>query len=350
MPRVSYDERVHSVSIAEVAQRAGVSTATVSRALSGRGHVSAAAKEAVLAAAHALGYVVSSNASSLASGRTRNVGVVLPFLNRWYFASVLEGAQQALLRAGYDVTLYNLSGGGEERASVFEHFLLRQRVDAVIAVSLELTEDEVARLHALGKPIVGVGGPIPGVRTLAIDDVAVAKLATEHLTGLGHTRIGHLGGRPEFDSDFHLPVQRRHGYEAALDEAGIPFDADLVANADFTVQGGYHAAKQLLGAPPRSRPTAIFAASDEMAIGAILAARDLGLAVPHDVSVVGIDDHDQAEFFGLTTVAQFPRKQGARAVDILLEQLEPRDGSEPLADIPLPFELVVRSSTSRPRD
>ncbi|MGW9111643.1 LacI family DNA-binding transcriptional regulator [Microbacterium sp. NPDC055683] len=341
---------MQTVSIAEVAQRAGVSTATVSRALSGRGHVSAAAKDAVLRAAHDLGYVVSSNASSLASGRTRNVGVVLPFLDRWYFTSVLEGAQQALMRAGYDVTLYNVSGGPELRHRVFEEFLLRQRVDAVIAVSLELTPHEVSRLLALGKPLVGVGGPIPDVRTLAIDDVAVAHLATEHLIGLGHTRIGHLGGRPEFDSDFHLPVQRRQGYEAALAEAGIPLDPDLVANADFTVQGGYHAAKQLLGAHPRSRPTAIFAASDEMAMGAILAARDLGLSVPHDVSVAGIDDHDQADFFGLTTVAQFPREQGARAVDILLEQLEPQLDHAVAADIPLPFALVVRSSTARPRD
>ncbi len=159
--------------IEEVAKLAGVSTATVSRALSGRGHVSPASKAKVEEAAARLGYVVSSNASSLASGRTRNIGVVIPFLNRWFFSSVLEGAQRELLRRGYDLTLYNLSGDGNERSSVFEHFLLRQRVDAVIAVSLELTEHEVTRLHDLGKPLVGVGGPIPGVPTLTIDDAAV---------------------------------------------------------------------------------------------------------------------------------------------------------------------------------
>src|SRR4029079_17001903 len=107
-----------------------------------RGAAPPCAKQRVLEAAARLGYVVSSNASSLASGRTRNIGVVIPFLNRWFFSSVLEGAQQALLRHGYDLTLYNLSGDGRERGSVFEHFLLRQRVDAVIAVSLELTEPE----------------------------------------------------------------------------------------------------------------------------------------------------------------------------------------------------------------
>jgi LacI family repressor for deo operon, udp, cdd, tsx, nupC, and nupG len=335
------------VGIDEVAKLAGVSTATVSRALSGRGHVSPASKAKVEDAAAQLGYVVSSNASSLASGRTRNIGVVIPFLNRWFFSSVLEGAQQALLRHGYDLTLYNLSGDGRERSSVFEHFLLRQRVDAVIAVSLELTEHEVERLHDLGKPLVGVGGPIPGVRTLTIDDVAVARLATEHLVGLGHRRIAHIGGDLEFDLDFHLPTNRRLGYEAALRDAGVEPDPTLFAPADFTIAGGYHAAKQLLGRP-HDRPTAIFAASDEMAIGCILAARDLGMVVPRDVSIIGIDDYDLSDFFGLSTVAQFPRGQGEKAVEILMEQLEPGPDAAPPAATPLPFELRVRSSTARP--
>ncbi|GAA3883930.1 LacI family DNA-binding transcriptional regulator [Leifsonia kafniensis] len=335
------------IGIAEVARYAGVSTATVSRALSGNGHVSPATKLKVETAARELGYVVSSTASSLASGRMKNIGVVVPFLNRWFFTSVVEGAQRALLRNGYDLTLYNLTGDGIERQSVFEHFLLRQRVDAVIAVSLELTEDEIFRLHALGKPLVGVGGLIEGVRTLAIDDIAVARLATEHLLGLGHTRIAHIGGSQHYDLDFHLPTNRRFGYEAALTAAGIPLDPELDEDADFTIQGGYHAAKQLLGRP-HGRPTAIFAASDEMAIGSILAARDLGLSVPRDVSIVGIDDHELAEFFGLSTIAQFPQGQGEKAVEILLDQLHPGQHDQVELNTPLPVKLIVRSSTARP--
>src|SRR6185312_5598248 len=185
-------------SIQDVADLAGVSTATVSRALSGNGTVSAATRERVALAATELGYVVSSNASSLATGRTKNIGVVIPVLSRWFFSTVLEGAERALLGHGYDLTLYNLSGGGDERRSVFEHFLLRKRVDAVIAISLELTGDEVSRLLEIGKPVVGVGGPLPGVRTLSVDDVAIARLATEHLIALGHTQIAHIGGNPYF--------------------------------------------------------------------------------------------------------------------------------------------------------
>lgn len=343
------ETRARMAGIEEVARLAGVSTATVSRTLSGSANVSPATRAKVVAAAEQLDYVVSSNASSLASGRTRNIGVVVPFLNRWFFSSVLEGAQHALLRNGYDLTLYNLSGERDERHSVFEHFLLRKRVDAVIAISLELTGSEVDRLHALGKPLVGVGGPIPGVPTLTIDDMAVARLATEHLIGLGHTRIAHIGGTLEFDLDFHLPTNRRLGYEQALTDAGIRPDPALFAPADFTIRGGYQAAKQLLGAP-HARPTAIFAGSDEMAIGSILAARDLGMVVPRDVSVIGIDDHDLADFFGLSTVAQFPRGQGEKAVEMLMEVLQPTTADAAPASTPLPYELIVRSSTARPTE
>ncbi|GAA1696128.1 LacI family DNA-binding transcriptional regulator [Microcella alkalica] len=335
------------VGIDDVARRAGVSTATVSRALSGRGHVAAATRERVEEAAAELGYVVSASASSLATGRMRNIGVVVPFLNRWFYTSVLEGAQRRLMQYGYDLTLYNLSGASNERSTVFEQFLLRQRVDAVIAVSLELSAEEVDSLHALGKPLVGVGGPIRGVPTVSIDDVGVTRLATEHLLSLGHTVIGHIGGDVDAEMSFHMPTNRRHGWEDALREAGLEPRPELYFPAVFTMESGYVAAKQMLG-DPRLRPTAVVVASDEMAIGVILAARDMGLDVPRDLSVVGIDDHELAPFFGLTTVAQFPEQQGERAVELLMRELDQSREDEP-ANLQLPFELIVRSSTSRPR-
>ena len=230
---------------------------------------------------------------------------------------------------------------------MFEHFLLRKRVDAVLAIALELTESEVGRLHDLNKPIVGVGGSITGVRTISIDDVGVARLATDHLISLGHRVIAHIGGTRDSEMDFHVPTKRRIGYEEALVAAGIELDQTLFQTADFTIQGGYAAAKQLLG-DPRSRPTAVFVASDEMAIGTILAARDLGLDVPSDISVIGVDDHELSEFFGLSTIAQFPALQGRMAVDILMDQLHPGHRDLALTNTPLPYELIVRSSTARP--
>jgi Transcriptional regulators len=334
-------------SIEEVARRAGVSPATVSRALSGRGPVSSATRDRVRVIARELGYVVSSSASALASGRMRNVGIVLPFLNRWFYGAVVSGASSALLEQGYDLTLYNLGGGDEERRGVFEHFLLRKRVDAVLTVSLELTADEVRRLHDLRKPVIGVGGPVPGVRTLSVDEVGLSRLATAHLVSLGHTRLAHVGGGHSPELDFHLPSARRRGFEEALHEVGAPVRPEWELKSDFTIPGGYAAARQLLEGA--DRPTGIVAASDEMAIGAILAARDLGLDVPRDVSVVGLDDHSLADFFGLTTVAQYPDRQGRMAVEVLLREIDPRHPVPAPIDTALPFDLVVRSSTSAPR-
>ncbi|WP_309128824.1 LacI family DNA-binding transcriptional regulator [Microbacterium sp.] len=332
------------VSIDEVAKLAGVSTATVSRALSGRGHVSPASRERVRTAAEALGYVVSSRASSLASGRTRNIGVIVPFLDRWFFSTVLSGVSSALMRAGYDITLYNITADADVRREVFATFLRRQRVDAVIAVSIELDESETQLLLELGLPVIAIGGPNPRLRTLTVDDTAVARLATAHLLGLGHRDIAHIGANPEFDLDFHIPTQRRLGFEQALADAGITPNPAFLEPADFTVDGGFRAAKQLLGRPG-PRPTAIFAASDEMAIGAILAARDLGFRVPQDLSIIGIDGHELGEFFQLSTVDQFPIAQGERAAHEVLARLD--QDREMSAASELPFELIVRGTTAR---
>lgn len=334
------------VSIDEVARLAGVSTATVSRALSGRGTVSEKTRRRVQEATEALGYVVSSRASSLASGRTRNVGVVVPFLDRWFFSTVLSGVSSALMRRGYDITLYNITADAAVRREVFADFLRRQRVDGVIAVSIELDEAETGQLLQLGMPVIAIGGPNPRLDTLTVDDHAVTQLATEHLLALGHRDIAHIGASPEFDMDFHIPTQRRAGFEKVLADAGIAPNPLYLEPADFTVEGGYRAAKQLLGRPG-PRPTAIFAASDEMAIGAILAARDLGYRVPDDLSVIGIDGHELGDFFQLTTVDQFPLGQGERAAEALLARLDDA-AATPLDHAHLPFELVVRGTTARP--
>ncbi|WP_442574384.1 LacI family DNA-binding transcriptional regulator [Microbacterium sp. F51-2R] len=334
------------VSIDEVARAAGVSTATVSRALSGRGHVSDPTRARVEAAAKSLGYVVSASASSLASGRTRNIGVLVPFLDRWFFSTVLSGIATALQRRGYDITLYTLTADRSQRREIFETFLRRQRIDGVIAISIELGEEETDLLLELGLPVIAIGGPNAKLATLTVDDLTVARLATDHLIALGHHAIAHIGASPEFDVDFHIPTQRRQGFAQAMADAGLPTRPELYEPADFTIEGGFRAAKQILGRPG-AHPTAIFAASDEMAIGALLAARELGYRVPEDLSVIGIDGHELGEFFRLTTVDQFPLGQGERAADAILGELEAPGGRAERSD--LPFELIVRGSTSRPQ-
>ncbi|QQQ63000.1 LacI family DNA-binding transcriptional regulator [Paenarthrobacter ureafaciens] len=332
--------------IKDVAERAGLSVATVSRALSGKGNVSASSRERARAAASELGFVLSYHASSLASGRTHNVGLVVPSVDRWFFSAVIEGASAALLEAGYDLTLYNIGGNPAHRHSVFNDFLLRKRVDAVIAVSLELSEDEIQKLLAVHRPLVGIGGPLPGASTIRIDDFTVAERATNHLIGLGHRNIAHMTGNEAYDQDFKLPGTRRGGFEKAMNDAGCTVRPDWIVSADFTIEGAYAAARQLLGGSPE-RPTAVFAASDEMAIGTILAARDFGLRIPDDLSVIGIDGHDLGNVMGLTTIDQDAKGQGALAVRTLLGAINKGLDPEP-ADTAHPTRLVVRSSTAVP--
>ena len=343
--------------IKDVADRAGLSIATVSRALSGKANVSAKSRKLAKKAADELGFVPSYHASSLASGRNHNVGLVLPFVDRWYFSSVMEGVSATLLDAGYDLTLYNVGDQAARRQSVLTDFLLRKRLDAVIAVALVLTDDEIQQLLAIHRPIVGIGGALAGASTIRIDDYGLSLLATNHLIQLGHTRIAHMTGDPVLNRDFKLPGVRQAGFKAAIKTAGLPVRPEWVVAADFTIPGAYATARKLLGTGSE-RPTAVFAASDEMAIGTILAARDFGLRVPEDLSVIGMDGHDLCDVFGLTTIDQDARGQGALAARLLLETFDARSAGDSgsrqrttppdATDLEYPTELVIRTSTAVP--
>jgi len=334
--------------IADVARLASVAKATASRALSGRGYVSEETRSRVVSAARTIGYVVSPNAASLVTGRTKNIGVIIPFIGRWFFAEVLEGVEQALLAAGYDMTIYNLPAASPERDRIFDYFLARRRFDGVIAVSVDLSNLEVEHLHQLQRSLVGIGGAIPGVHTIAIDDVATARLATEHLLSLGHRDIVHIGGSQEEQMDFNVHSQRLFGFRTAMLTAGHSPDGSFY-ECDFTVPGGYEMGLNILG-DPRRRPTAIFAASDEIAIGLIVAARELGILVPSELSVIGIDGHPHAEMFRLTTLEQNPRNQGRLAVTMLLTDLDSAAPATAMAQSTMiTTDLVIRSSTSAPR-
>ncbi len=332
--------------IADVARLAGVSKSTASRALSGNGYVSGATRSRVQSAAADMGYVPSSIASSLATGLTRNVGVVIPFVNRWFFAEVLEGIESALISAGYDLTLYRLHDDAARRQHIFDYLLRRKRVDAVVVVGISLNPLEVGSLAALGKPIVGIGGEIPAISTVSIDDASASKFLTDHLVSLGHTRIMHLGGDQHEQMDFAVHTQRLAGFRQALATAGLSHPGDFRAVA-YSIPGGYAGALAVLS-DPSTRPTAIVAGCDEIAIGVILAARQLGIAVPAQLSVVGIDGHALAEMFGLTTLEQHPTEQGERAVQLILDRLVPHTGAIPNERITMPVDFIVRRSSTAP--
>jgi DNA-binding LacI/PurR family transcriptional regulator len=333
--------------IDDVARLAGVSTATVSRALRGLPTVSEATRVRVLDAAAQLGYTASPSASRLAGGRTGSIAVVVPRLTRWFFATVVEAAEEALYQAGYDLLLYNLGGREQARQRLLHTAALHKRVDAVMLVATPLQADDFAAVTAFAMPGVTVssGTPVPGWPSIRIDDVVAARTAVGHLVALGHRRIAHISGDDADELAFSTHIDRRHGYREALLAAGIAPDPALDVEAPFTVAGGARATALLLERD--EPPTAIFAACDEMAMGALATLREAGLRVPQDISVIGVDDHDLAGAVGLSTVAQSAADQGRLAADTLLRMLcdeSPDDRSR----VPLPTRLIVRSSTAPP--
>ncbi|WP_404434100.1 LacI family transcriptional regulator [Microbacterium lacus] len=328
--------------IADVARLAGVSKATASRALTGTGYVSEATRNKVRAAAASLNYVASTSAVSLSTGRTHNIGVVMPYLNRWFFAEVLEGIQVELLERGLDLTLYDAKPGTRGRQRIFDDYLARKRFDGLIAVGLEPDDNELERLVSIGFPVVSVVGSGDATTVVEIDDDYAARRATEHLVELGHRDIAFIGGGDATTQSAQVDRRRVSGYFNAMKAAGMSANARHIVS-EVTLPGAYAAAVDALG-DARTRPTAIVATCDEVAIGAIIAARRLGVQVPSDLSVIGIDDHEFAEMFSLTTLQQSPREQGRIAVERLLEHLE--DPDLPTTVERLPARLVVRSSTA----
>jgi DNA-binding LacI/PurR family transcriptional regulator len=338
-----YSMRGHLMAgIKEVAEEAGVSTATVSRALRGLHHVNDSTRAKIIAAAEKLSYPLTPSKANTASGRTNSVGVVAPYISRWYFSQVISGAEQALREAGLDLLLYNFSQmKGRER--LFQHQLLKGRVDALIVISLPPTVEEFDSMLSLGIPIALVGMEHEKCASVKIDDIAGARSATQHLVNQGHKQIGLMSGRPDDPFNFSVPQDRRKGFMQVLAENGLEWLPQREVHGDFTMHTAARAMDDLLARP--NRPTAIFCESDEMAMGAMQALRRHGLKAPDDISIVGFDGHEMAEFSELTTIEQPVQLMGEMAAWSIMERLRKPNIDPP--SLVLPTTLVVRNSTRR---
>jgi LacI family repressor for deo operon, udp, cdd, tsx, nupC, and nupG len=329
------------LTLADIARLAGVSIGTASRALNNAYGVSPVTRQRVLEVAKERSYVVSPEASHLARGVTGRVAVVVPHLSRWFFGAIVEALADVLRTASLDVLLYHV-GDYEERRQFFEELPARRKVDAVIVVAFPVEETERQRLELLGVRVVGAGGQYATYPYVGIDDVAAARQAVDHLLSLGHQRIAMMASiDPDQPGDM---VGRSTGYYEALRDAGLVCDPRLVVTSSWGGEQGAEAAAQLLSLP--ERPTAIYAHSDEVAVGALRTLRRAGLRVPQDVSIVGIDDHPVANLVDLTTVRQPVRAQGTAAARLLLGLLS----GQPDLDlaVTLATQLVVRHSTGPP--
>jgi LacI family repressor for deo operon, udp, cdd, tsx, nupC, and nupG len=332
-------------SIHDVARAAGVSTATVSRALRGLDRVSPDTRAKVREAARELQYVPSPSAASLKSGKTGVVGVIVPFLTRWFFTTLMDGAEAQLRQSGYHLLLFNIGARGTAREHVLDPQLLAKRLDGLLVLSADLDASEAAMLRRLHLPLVTVGLDLRGCDRVGIDDVAAADAAVSHLVELGHRRIAYLGGNPDDDVHMATALERWAGVQQAARRHRVGVPADLHVHGDWTVRGGMAAASRLLDLP--SPPTAILAASDEMAIGVLCEARRRRVRVPKQLSVMGIDDHEMSFTHDLTTIRQDVSALGSTAAELLLARLQ---GSERhrRRQVELPTELIVRGSTAAP--
>jgi LacI family transcriptional regulator len=324
-----------------VARRSGVSIATVSRVLNGTARVSDEARERVLAEAAALEYVPSAAARTLVTRRSQILGIVLntgddhPDIGHPFFQDVLAGLKHEAGDLGYDLLVF-----AAYRPKEFLRRALHHRVDGLILMGVDRHEPELARLLERRIPAVAVDLDVTGERVgfVTSDNVAGARLAVRHLHALGHRRIATVTGPPR------LPPggDRLQGYRGELVALGIGEREDDVREGDFYAESGYREGQALLGVA--DRPSAVFAASDMMALGVIRAARQLGLSVPGDLAVVGFDDAPLAAHADppLTTVRQDKFGIGGAAATALVGMIESEAAPPPA--LVLPVELVVRRS------
>ncbi|MFE3448955.1 LacI family DNA-binding transcriptional regulator [Nonomuraea sp. NPDC059194] len=319
--------------IYEVAERAGVSIATVSRALRGTGPVSGRSREKVLKAVEELRFVPNRRGVSLAEGRHAANGVVFPALSGPYYAEVVLGYEEATSELGQSVIILSTDGRGDVESLVRD---LAGRVDGMVIFGRTVPDETVAQLVASGLPVVLLARtPVEGADTLSAENTATAVRLTEHLLAHGHRRFALLGDDAGGDI-----AERWDGVRQALAGHGIVPDPPVPS--EFSVEGAYEAAQALL--KTSNRPDVIVCADDEMALGVLLAAEDAGLDVPGDIAVTGWDDIMAARHArpALTTVRQPMRELGRRAAAALDELVT--GARTDRRHLILPTELVIRSS------
>lgn len=315
-----------------------MSLATVSRALRGLPNVSPATRDRVLAVAEALHYRPDPNASRLAAGATRTIAVLSPAFHTWYLGGVLAGVEGVLSEHGYDLLL-RAALRTTPTGVVDALEAIRGRADAVLLVDLYLEDEEVEVLADLRQPIITLGSRVNGHDSITVANRDAARSVAHHLVNLGHRRIGVIDGDPDLSKQYASSFERRIGFREGLAEHGL--EPVVVANGGFSIAGGVEAFDAIMS--EARRPTAIFCFSDEMALGALTAARRSGFDVPRDLSVVGFDDHELAGPMGLTTVAQGVSDLGALAARKLLSRID--HGVGPTHEV-VEVSLVVRETTS----
>lgn len=347
MPATANRVPARPARIADVARLAEVSVATVSRTLANPEVVAEETRRRVLEAVRATGYTPNIAGRNLRARRSMMALVVVPDISNAFFAGVLRGVDEALSAAGYGIIIANLDNSAEKEARYVDLACAGQ-VDGVLLLCGHVIRSATRDLSAANLPIVAACERIPDapIPQVEVDNEDAAARAVAHLIALGHRRIGYLTG-PEGNI---LDRDRRAGFDSALRAGRLGAKAATLFAGDFTFAAGERAARDWLALPAKQRSTALFAANDEMAIGFVKTARAGGARVPDDISVIGFDGIDFADYCEptLTTIRQPRREIGARAAALLIEAMAAPGATRPRFER-VATQLLLRDSTGAPK-
>lgn len=363
--------RQHRPTIEDVAARAGVSVATVSRALRGLPNVAASTRQRIELAATELSYHPDPAAARLAAGRTKVLTIGVPHLNGWYYSNVVSGAERVATACGYEVHVVCIANSSAFDRLVHPGARLERRTDALALVDIDIDPLLAETLRQRGVDVGTIGFDVEGCPSIQIDDLLVGSLAGQHLIDIGCSRVGVVAGLPDDPMRRRVPQLRRAGVEAAIHAAGTDLGR-RVATAEFGVDGGRAAMAELLALPAPERPDAVFAMADELAFGVLMELRSRGIPVGAGagaIAVIGVDDHEFSPVVELSTIRQSVNDHGATLarcmIDIMLARtevgaaptaaVEPSDprlitGTAGLGAVPEvirpPVALITRGSTA----
>jgi LacI family transcriptional regulator len=330
-----------ALTIKDVAKEAGVSYATVSRALNNHPEVNEDTKRRIFKIAAEMGYQPNAIAQGLVKKETKTIGLLIPDITNPFFPEVALGIEEAANEAGYTIFLCN-TNWNEEREENYLNVLLQKQVDGLIIAPSSENLAHLKKVLDLGVNIIFISYMIrhPNSTSIIIDNICGAQMAVEHLVKKGHKRIAFIGGF----QDISASNERLKGYKYALKQNNIEINKAYIKNGDFKRETGHIMMHNLINI--NKKPTAVFAANDLLALGAIQAIKEEGLSVPSDIAVVGFDDIEFASLpeIQLTTVAQPKYEMGKLAFETLIKQLK-GEGNKIGKKILLDPELIIRGTT-----
>jgi len=331
----------HPPTIYDVAKAAGVSISTVSRVINASPNVTENTRERVHEAIDQLGFVPKAEARARAMKDFARIGVLTPFFTAPAFVQRLRGVAKALLSTRYELTIYTI-----ESIEHLNYYLatlpITGHLQGLVLLSLRVNDESASKLVDNHLETVLVEFPRADLNTVEIDDVAGGVMAADYLINQGHERLGFIGDTSSLGVFTILPITRRlDGFRQGIEEHGLTFSPDHICTSRYEVKDAEENIEHVLKLP--DRPTAIFAATDLQAVGVVNKARKLGLRVPEDLAVLGFDDLDLADYFGLSTIHQNLDESGRLAVEILLARL--KDPDRPLRHVRLPLRVIERETT-----